>query len=157
MVQDPMFSGGENKAESPEAPDNKEDLMHREAGNIPQTTLKKADLEPKEEEPPKEKPEAEPEANPEPDTKDVTEQTQDKLDEIEAAKQAEHDQTIQKMIDSKDYALPITNTEKRRSRRVVIFGAVLSIILLLAWVDIALDAGILHISGIKPVTHFFSN
>lgn len=78
-------------------------------------------------------------------------------EKAEAQKQAEHDTAIQKLVDSKKYELPINAVEKRRSKRVVILGLVLSILLLLAWADIALDAGIVHISGVKPVTHFFSN
>ena len=31
------------------------------------------------------------------------------------------------------------------------------LLLLLAWGDIALDANLIQVSGIKPVTHFFSN
>jgi hypothetical protein len=39
----------------------------------------------------------------------------------------------------------------------VALGVVLAIVLALAWADIALDAGLIQINGVKPVTHFFSN
>ncbi|HVX24486.1 MAG TPA: hypothetical protein VG992_04065, partial [Candidatus Saccharimonadales bacterium] len=75
----------------------------------------------------------------------------------EAAKQAEHDAAMQKLVDSKQYFLPINAVEKRKSKHFVIFGVFLALVLAAAWVDIALDAGIITISHIKPVTHLFSN
>lgn len=78
-------------------------------------------------------------------------------DETEAAAQAEHEVELQKIVDSKQYFLPINSLEKRRSRRFVLLGVVLSVVLLVAWADIALDASLITIPGIKPVTHFFSN
>ena len=77
--------------------------------------------------------------------------------EAEAKKQAEHDNAIQKLADSKQYFLPINSVEKRRSKRFVALGIVVSLILVAAWADIALDAGLIHLQGIKPATHFFSN
>ncbi|HEX4774304.1 MAG TPA: hypothetical protein VH234_02205 [Candidatus Saccharimonadales bacterium] len=79
------------------------------------------------------------------------------IDEAEAAKQAEHDTAIQKLADSKQYFLPINAIEKRKSQRFVLLGIALSLLLAVAWVDVALDSGIIQINGIKPVTHFFSN
>ena len=76
---------------------------------------------------------------------------------LKAEQQAKHDAAIQELVDSKKYALPITTVETRRSRQVVVLGIVLSILLALAWADIALDAGLIEINGVKPVTHFFSN
>lgn len=77
--------------------------------------------------------------------------------DAEAAEQAEHEAKIQKLIDSKKYVLPINAVEQRRSKRFVALGILLAILLALAWVDVALDAGLIQISNIKPVTHFFSN
>ena len=94
-----------------------------------------------------------------PDDKDKK-QTKDQSNnqaELELIEQEKHDAAIQKLIDSKKYELPINSVEQRRSKRVVVFGVALSLILIVAWADIALDAGLIHISGIKPVTHFFSN
>lgn len=78
-------------------------------------------------------------------------------EKAEAAEQAEHDATVQKLVDGKQYFLPINAVEKRKSRRFILLGVVLSLVLAVAWVDVALDAGLIHISGLKPATHFFSN
>lgn len=72
-------------------------------------------------------------------------------------KAADQDVKLQQLVDSKKYFLPINAVEHRRSKHVVIAGIVLSVLLAVAWADIALDAGIIHGGGIKPVTHFFSN
>lgn len=80
-----------------------------------------------------------------------------KLNEVadrEAAK-TKHDQEVEKLVESKKYFLPINSVEKRRSKRVVAFGVVLSILLIVAWLDIALDAGLVKLGGLKPLTHFF--
>lgn len=77
--------------------------------------------------------------------------------QAEEAKRAEHEAAIQKLADSKQYYLPINSVEKRRTKRVVLLGVVLSIVLVAAWLDIALDAGLVQVDGLKPVTHFFSN
>lgn len=77
--------------------------------------------------------------------------------QAEKTKQAEHDAAIQKLVESKQYYLPINSVEKRRTKRVLLLGVVLSIVLVAAWVDVALDAGLVQIDGLKPVTHFFSN
>lgn len=72
-------------------------------------------------------------------------------------KKAEHDAEVEKLIDSKKYELPITTMEKRRSTRFVILGLLLAIFLILAWINIALDAQLIQIEGLNPVTHIFSN
>lgn len=79
------------------------------------------------------------------------------VDDAAAKQAAEHEAAMQKLVDSKQYHLPIKTVEQRRSRRVVIVGTLLSIILVLAWVNIALDAGLIELGDIKPVTRFFSN
>ena len=86
----------------------------------------------------------------------AAEQTEQQL-AAEAEAAAKHDAEIQKLVDSKQFFLPINSVEKRRSKRVVLLGVVLSLLLALAWADVALDAGIIQINGVKPVTHFFSN
>ena len=94
------------------------------------------------------------------DTKDETDDKAptDQPDlEAEATKQAEHEANVQKIIDSKKYSLPITTTEKRRSTRNIVLGILLALVLTLVWVDIALDASLFKIPGVKPVTHIFSN
>lgn len=78
-------------------------------------------------------------------------------DQAEAAKQEEHDATIQKLIDDKKYVLSINSVEKRRTKRFLVLGLALSLVLAIAWVDVALDAGLIHLGSVKPLTHFFSN
>jgi cobalamin biosynthesis protein CobT len=74
--------------------------------------------------------------------------------EAEAAK---HDEAMQQMVESKQYFLPINSLEKRRTKRVVVLGIALSVLLAVAWVDVALDASLIQLGSVKPVTHFFSN
>lgn len=79
-----------------------------------------------------------------------------------AAKRAEeeiaaHTAAIQKLAESREYYLPINSLESRKTRRFVLLGAVLILVLGAAWVDVALDAGLVQLSGVKPLTHFFTN
>lgn len=87
------------------------------------------------------------------DGKDAGNDADTKKEEAQAAQDAE----LQKLIDTKKYFLPINAVEHRRSARFVAIGVILALILAAAWVDVALDAGLIHLSGIKPVTHLFSN
>jgi hypothetical protein len=83
---------------------------------------------------------------------------QDKpADDAKAAAQAENDAKTAKLIESKQYFLPINAVEHRRSTQIAVAGAILALILAMAWVDVALDAGLIHLGGVKPVTHIFSN
>lgn len=75
----------------------------------------------------------------------------------EAQETAKLTELTEKLVESKQYFLPINSAEKRRSKRFVITGVLLSVLLLLAWFNIALDASIIKIDGIEPVTHFFSS
>lgn len=86
-----------------------------------------------------------------------TETGKDKQPEAEDDKQAKHQAAIEKLVDSKKYYLPINTIEKRRSKHFAIVGILISLLLIVAWADVALDAGLIHVKGIKPVTHFFSN
>ncbi len=72
------------------------------------------------------------------------------------AEKAKADAALQKLADSKQYFLPINTLEKRRSKRFVAFGIVLSLLMIIAWANIALDAGLITIDGVKPLTNFFS-
>ncbi len=74
----------------------------------------------------------------------------------ERAKQAEHEAAIQKLVESKQYFLPINSVEKRRTKRFVALGILVSLLLAITWVDVALDAGLIKLHGVQPVTHFFS-
>lgn len=69
--------------------------------------------------------------------------------------QAKADAELQKLIDSKKYFLPINTLENRRSQRFVAIGILLSLIMIVAWADIALDAGLISIDGVKALTNFF--
>lgn len=79
---------------------------------------------------------------------------QAKAEDDEATK---HQAATAKLADTKQYYLPINTVEKRRSQRFVILGILLSLLLIVAWADIALDAGLIHIGSLKSPTHFFSN
>ena len=86
---------------------------------------------------------------------DATEKPE--LDLEAAAKEiAAHDAEIQKLIESKKYFVPINSVENRKTKRFIAVGLFIILILAVAWVDVSLDAGLIHIHGIKPFTHFFS-
>lgn len=70
---------------------------------------------------------------------------------------AKHDADIEKLVESKRYYLPINAVNDQKTKRFIIMGAVLSLILIVVWLDIALDAGLIKLSGIKAVTHFFQS
>lgn len=78
------------------------------------------------------------------------------LEAAEIARQEQHDTEMQKLVDSKKYFLPVNAVERRRSKRFIALGILLSLFLAAAWLDIALDANLVKINGIEPVTHFFS-
>ncbi len=85
------------------------------------------------------------------DQKSLAQQTA----EAEAKIKAEEE--YNKLIDEKTYFLPINSVENRRSKHVFTFGALLILVLVLLWVDIAMDAGFVTIPGIQPLTHLFSH
>lgn len=74
--------------------------------------------------------------------------------EAEEAERAKHAAEIQKLADSKKYYLPINAVEKRRSKRALII-LIVFVVLAAVWADVASDAGMLTIPGVKPVTNFF--
>ncbi len=73
-------------------------------------------------------------------------------EDVEAKRQDE----LQALVESKKYYLPINTIENQRSRQFIIGGVLLSLLLAAAWTDIALDAGLIHIAGVKALTHFFN-
>lgn len=91
------------------------------------------------------------------DTDDKPAKKGSKTEEAPDAKTKKHEAMVQELVENKQYFLPINSVEKRRSKRFVILGILLSVVLALAWVNIALDAGLIEINGLKPVTHFFSS
>jgi hypothetical protein len=111
-------------------------------------------------------PESEPEAEPEAETETEEKPEKDTAAmpasleaqaEATAKAEADHDAGVQKLVDSKQYYLPINSVEKRKTRRFIVLGLLVVILLALAWADVALDAGLIHVDGVQPLTHFFSN
>lgn len=101
------------------------------------------------------------ESAPEEKTEDQTNKKTKKSDAAaesaaKAAKAAE-EAKLQKLIESKKYFLPINQVEQRRSKHFAIMGILIALVLVVAWADVALDAGLVKINGVKPLTHFFSN
>jgi len=85
---------------------------------------------------------------------DITQKKSDEPSEAAKKKEAERAAELEKLVDSHKYYLPI-NQEKRRNTRNTLLGVFFIVILGLAWADVALDAGIITIHGIKAPTHFF--
>ena len=73
--------------------------------------------------------------------------------ELEAAAKVQDE--LDTLVEQKTYFLDINSVERRRSMHVFVYGFLLIIILVLAWVNIALDAGLIQIDGVKSLTHFF--
>lgn len=73
--------------------------------------------------------------------------------ELEASAKAQDE--LDTLIETKAYFLPINSVGQRRSQRVAAFGAIIIVLLGLAWADLALDAGFISLPGVKPVTHLF--
>lgn len=175
ILKDPMMSPATAPAEKDEPAPSKESLATPSKSKIKPIEEPAADStkdSAKSEEPKKPEletapePTAEPASKPEPAKPDEPEEpeesnapskTPDADADIAASKQAEHDAAMQKLVEAKQYFLPINAVEKRRSKRFVATGVILSVILLAFWADVALDAGLVHLGGIKAVTHFFSN
>lgn len=84
--------------------------------------------------------------------KDPTADEQD----IIASKAAERQANLDKIALAKTYYLPINQVVRRRSKHVAIAGVVLIIILGVAWADVAIDAGLVTVPGVKAPTHLFS-
>lgn len=77
-------------------------------------------------------------------------------EDLAARKAAEREAQLNKIAEAKTYYLPINQVEHRRNKRAVVLGSILVIILGLAWADVALDAGLVSVPGVKAPTHFFS-
>jgi hypothetical protein len=76
---------------------------------------------------------------------------------VAAESRLKHQSAIEKLADSRQYVLPINTVERRRNRRAILIGGILALILILAWLDIALDAGLIRLGGLQPITNFFPN
>lgn len=77
--------------------------------------------------------------------KQVNESSDEKLAQLKEAEEQKRLQEINRMIESKQYFLPINRTQKKRTKRFVIFGTILSIILIIAWLYLAFNAGIIKL------------
>jgi hypothetical protein len=100
--------------------------------------------------------EDEPEAPAEKVTAPVAALSADEQSEADAQKAAARVSRLEKLIEDEQYFLPINTVEERRSRRLAILGAILIIVLSLAWYDSALDAGLVPNTYNLPHTSFFS-
>lgn len=67
----------------------------------------------------------------------------------------QYQEQIEALVLSKRFFLPIKSQEKRNNRLVLI-GVVICILLAIAWVDVALDSGLINNNYHLPHTHFFS-
>lgn len=162
MLKDPMVVDQEDpeitasdKSQPPAKSVDKVSTTTREEQTIPSTKEESPSVEPIEPDKPTDvDTKAEDTTKPEESDNDTAQENQL---EIDASKEAEHEAAVQKLSESKKYFLPINAVEQRKSKQFVILGIVVSIILALAWVNIALDASLIKIPGVKPVTHLFSN
>jgi hypothetical protein len=77
--------------------------------------------------------------------------------DLAAKRAAERAAQLNKIAEAHTYYLPINQVVRRRSRHVAVAGFVLILCLGVAWADIALDAGLISIPGVKAPTHFFDN
>jgi hypothetical protein len=100
--------------------------------------------------PPETKP---PEAKPS-DTNSTEDEPVAVIDTKQAAADAVQAAKVAGLINHQVYVLPINALEKRQARHFVIGGIVLIIVLALVWLDLAADAGFIHVSHL-PLTHFF--
>lgn len=143
-----------------DTPETKDEVTTPEKPNLPDEEPKNDD--PKSDEPVQsDKPAVEDETDSDKDqpteSKDKALNTPDEQDAAEASRKAEHDANLQKIVDSKTYYLPINAVEKRKTKRFVLLGIALSIFLILVWINVALDAGLIQIDGVSPLTSFFSS
>ena len=113
---------------------------------------------------PEESPEAETLADENEETDEASTDTA-KVDTPEAAdaaakkaaeEETKHNEAIEKIAESKQYFLPIKTEEQRKTARFALLGTLLIVVLGLAWLDVALDAGLIQFGSVKPLTHFFS-
>lgn len=95
-----------------------------------------------------------PEGTPPEDGTNAESKDQKELAALEA--KAKQEEEINKLVESKEYFLPINAVERHRSKVIALLGLLLIIVLALVLLDVMMDSGMLHIPGVSPVTHFFS-
>ena len=71
----------------------------------------------------------------------------------QAARLAEEE----KIIASKQYNLAISDPDKQRSNIRALVWLLLAVAAVLVWLDLVLDAGVVHIGGVHALTHFFNS
>lgn len=67
----------------------------------------------------------------------------------------EREAEVEKIIESQQFFLPINAVERRKTKRHLLVALLIMVVLGIAWADLALDAGILQIDGVKAPTDFF--
>lgn len=162
LLQDPMVVDEQTSTDTPGEP------AQPTTGKVLTGKLKIEPISKPEDLKPAEDPEPEAATDPEPDTDDTIEDQDDAVgrDTIKKAssdeqelidkKAAEHQANLDKVALAKTYYLPINQVERRRSKHIAAAGILLIILLGVAWGDVALDAGLVSIPGLKAPTHFFS-
>ena len=155
------------QAEPAEEPKPSETALEQDAAEAPKPEEKPADAVPPSPEQPTEPPFEKPSDVPAEQPTETEDDDQAKApatpeEEDAAAKKAQeeaaaHDAAIQKLVESEQYYLSINSVESRKTKRFILLGFVLIVLLGAVWVDVALDAGLLHIDGVKAVTHLFTN
>ncbi len=127
---------------SPIAPEINQDDAKPKASEPSSTTAKKDD----------EQPQSTSSSEANLGTKDA--QTEAELAAAEDA-ETERQAKLQSMIESKQFFLPINTVEKQRTKQFVAAGSLLSVLLIVVWADIALDAGLIKLGNLHALTHFF--
>ena len=121
-----------------------------ETNNLPETnTLKEAEDKPeidpsKNETNPLNSENNEP-SNPLINKKQVNESSEEKLAQLKVQEEQKRQEAINRMVESKQYFLPINQNQKRKTKHFVIIGILLSIILLVVWLYVASNAGIIKL------------
>jgi archaellum component FlaD/FlaE len=86
--------------------------------------------------------------------KEEDDEAKRKEEERKVARAAE----LEKIVESKQYFLPVNAVERRRDLRLVtILLLVLAIAVALIWFDLLLDAGLVKIDNVHALTHFFNS
>ncbi|HET6924810.1 MAG TPA: hypothetical protein VFH39_03205 [Candidatus Saccharimonadales bacterium] len=80
---------------------------------------------------------------------DVVAATGDNAAELAAKREQERAEELEKLALSRKYYLPINQTGRRHARHMAWLGVFVIILLALAWADVALDAGLIKIPGVK--------
>lgn len=96
---------------------------------------------------------------PKDENRTVTDPSADQARVEQAAQEADAKRlmAINALEESGKYFLPINRQEKRRNRQFALIGLVAVMLLVVAWLDVALDAGIIYNNYHLPHSHLFSS